>query len=73
MPPQNTPRWPEAAALRRLLQAHDPAMRTMAAEALATLHQPEDAARLAALLGDRAAAPPYLGHNVSRSSAGTVR
>ena len=61
--------WPvaaDAASLRTLLADKVPGVRALAAEALATLHQPEDVSRLAALLTDRAEAAmelqaPFLG------------
>ena len=64
--PQNWPSPADAAALRDLLADREPAMRAMAAEALATLHQPEDVPRMARLLNDGNEAAPVLGHNRSR-------
>ncbi len=52
MPPRTWPRLGDAAGLRTLLGDPDGAVRSLAAEALATLHQAEDVPRLAALLGD---------------------
>ena len=55
--------WPtqaDAASLRDLLKDTDPALRGMAAEALATLYQPEDAPALASLLDDSANSVPIL-------------
>lgn len=46
------PRKKHAAALRMLLNDEDPKVRGVAAEALATLHFPEDVPRIAALLKD---------------------
>ncbi|MCC7408992.1 MAG: hypothetical protein IT442_13045 [Phycisphaeraceae bacterium] len=66
--PQDWPRLSDAAGLRGLLEHGNPEMRAMAAEALATLHQPEDVARLGRLLDDAAAASPFLGYNMSRSA-----
>ena len=63
--------WPEmvhTAALRLLLQDKDPAMRSVAVEALATLHQSEDVARIAALLDDKSEGLAVLGWNLPRSA-----
>ncbi len=46
------PRKKHAAALRKLLSDEDPKVRGVAAEALATLHFPEDVPRIGALLKD---------------------
>jgi hypothetical protein len=46
-----------------LLKDADPALRGIAAEALATLYRPEDVPALAGLLGDDAEAAPILGYN----------
>ncbi len=46
------PRKKHAVALRKLLNDEDPKVRGVAAEALATLHLPEDVPRIAALLKD---------------------
>jgi hypothetical protein len=46
-----------------LLSDDDPAMRAMAATALAVRHEPDDVARIAGLLDDKAAAAPHLGWN----------
>ena len=64
--PQPWPEAADAASLRTLLADKVPGIRALAAEALATLHQPEDVSRLAALLSDRAEAtvelqPPFHG------------
>jgi len=59
------PRLECAPFLREMLSNKDADIRAMAAEALATLHQPEDAALLGALLDDDAAAPPFLSHRHS--------
>ena len=59
-------RWPTQAdgpELRRLLDDKAPAMRCVAAEALATLHQVEDVERIARLLKDDAEGLPALGWN----------
>jgi len=56
--------WPtlgDADGLRELLTDPDGIVRSLAAEALATLHQPEDVSRLAALLGDHAPGAVTLG------------
>jgi hypothetical protein len=63
--------WPkvvQAAALRELLRDKDPAMRSVAVEALATLHQPEDVERIAALLDDKSEGLPVLGWNFQGSA-----
>ncbi|MGA2256855.1 MAG: M56 family metallopeptidase, partial [Thermoguttaceae bacterium] len=52
--PQPWPAAADAPALRALLTDKVPGIRALAAEALATLHQPEDVSRLAALLNDHA-------------------
>lgn len=62
-PPQPSEPWPavsDAPALRTLLTDQVPEIRALAAEALATLHQPEDLPRLAKLLTDSAEAPMEL-------------
>lgn len=59
-------RWPtatDAPELRKLLEDKDPAMRCVAAEALATLYQPEDVERIGRLLKDDADGVPALGWN----------
>lgn len=64
-------KWPalsDAPALRVLLEDSDAAIRSLAAEALATLHQPEDLIRIAALLPDRDEGAPVLGWNLTYSS-----
>jgi hypothetical protein len=61
--PQAWPTLADAADLTMLLKDSDPALRGIAAEALATLYRPEDAPALAGLLGDTAEAVPILGHN----------
>jgi len=66
--PEHRPQLHDAQALRDLLRDGDPAMRAIAAEALATLHRPEDVALLGRLLDDQAPASPFLGHNRSLSS-----
>lgn len=73
--PADVPRWPaaeDAPALRELLEDKDSALRGLAAEALATLHQPEDVPKLARLLGDAADAAPLLGFNLSLSARAMV-
>lgn len=63
--------WPtvaEAADLSMLLKDADPALRGIAAEALATLYRPEDEPALAGLLNDTAEAVPILGYNWQLSS-----
>jgi hypothetical protein len=60
------PTWPQLAdapALRLLLADPDPAVRSLAIEALATLHEPSDVERIARLLADEAAGLPALGWN----------
>lgn len=67
--------WPapeDAPALRPLLEDKDAAMRAVAAEALATLHHPEDVPKLGHLLDDTAEAAPLLGFNQSRSAMAMV-
>jgi hypothetical protein len=54
--PQVWPAATDASSLRALLADKVPGVRALAAEALATLHQPEDVSRLAALLTDGAEA-----------------
>jgi hypothetical protein len=57
-------RWPtpdDGPALRALLADRDAAVRSLAVEALATLHDPEDLERIAALLTDHANGVPALG------------
>ena len=54
--PQSWPAAADAPALRALLTDEVPGIRALAAETLATLHQPEDVSRLAALLNDHAEA-----------------
>ena len=69
--PTKAPMWPgpaDAAEMRKLLKDADPAVRCVAAEALATLFIPEDVPRIAALLGDDAEGAPCLGWNRSMSS-----
>lgn len=61
MPPRTWPTLGDAAGLRTLLADPDGAVRSLAAEALATLHQPEDVPRLAALLGDQSPGAVTLG------------
>lgn len=69
--PRHWPGLKDAAVLRKLLEGDNPAaMRAMVAEALATLHRPEDVIRLGRLLDDETAAPPFLGHNRSMLSGG---
>ena len=58
--------WPiptDAPTLRTFLADPDPGIRGLAIEALATLHQPEDAGRIGALLDDLAESAPALGYN----------
>lgn len=60
------PGWPrpeDASALRALLTDPDSAVRGLAAEALATLHDPDDVPRIAKLLDDRAESVQALGWN----------
>jgi len=66
--PKHQPQLQDAPRLRQLLQDKDAELRAIAAEALATLHQPEDVARLGRMFEDEAAASPFLGYNMSRSS-----
>jgi hypothetical protein len=54
--PQVWPAATDAPSLRVLLADDEPGIRALAAEALATLHEPEDVPRLAALLTDSAEA-----------------
>ena len=64
--PKNVQHWPaqtDAPELRKLLEDKDPAMRCVAAEALATLHEPEDVGRIGRLLNDPADGVPALGWN----------
>ena len=63
--------WPgsaDAPALRSLLTDADPAIRGLAVEALATLHHPEDAGHIGALLDDVAESTPVLGYNLQITS-----
>ncbi|MEI8373806.1 MAG: HEAT repeat domain-containing protein [Planctomycetota bacterium] len=63
--------WPpqtDAPELRKLLEDKDPAIRCVAAESLATLHQPEDVGRIGRLLKDDADGLPGLGGNHTRSA-----
>ncbi len=67
--PQTWPAATDAMSLRALLSDKVPGVRALAAEALATLHQPEDVSRLAALLTDGAEATmelqaPFVGQQV---------
>jgi hypothetical protein len=58
--------WPtpsDASSLRALLADEDPAVRSLAVEALATLQEPEDVERIARLLTDESDGPPALGWN----------
>jgi hypothetical protein len=58
--------WPtgaDAEDLRRLLTDEDPTLRAMAAEALATLRQPDDVQRISKLLTDEAEGAPDLAWN----------
>jgi hypothetical protein len=69
-------RWPglaDAAALRGLLDDKNPDIRAMAAEALATLHRPEDVPRLARLLGDGWFVTPRLEPNSPNSHLPPMR
>lgn len=62
--------WPDlidAPELRRLIQDSDPKIRSLAAESLATLHQPEDIPLIAALLDDSAKGPACLKRNRQES------
>jgi len=58
----SVPRLEYGPFLRELLSDTGSEVRAMAAEALAMLHQPEDVALLGAMLGDEAAAVPFLSH-----------
>lgn len=66
--PQAWPAPADRSELRGLLKDGDPALRGMAAEALATLYEPEDLPLLAGLLSDTAEAAPNLGYNMALSS-----
>ena len=57
------PTPPDAPVLRELFSDQDPAVRSAAVEALATLHQPQDVPRIARLLGDESEGLPVLGWN----------
>lgn len=67
-PPAVWPTLPDADSLRDLLTDRDAAVRGLAAEALATLHQPEDVPRIAALLKDQATGALALGWSWQMSS-----
>lgn len=54
----------DAPELRALLLDNNPAIRSLAVEALALLEQPEDVARIAAMMNDTATGAPYLGWNM---------
>ena len=61
------PGWPQAGdapALRKLLVDAEPAVRGLAAEALATLHEPNDIPRIAKLLDDQTESIHALGWNM---------
>ncbi len=60
--PKHLPQFFHASSLRELLQDGNAEIRAMAAESLATLHQPEDVPRLGRMLDDDVAASPFLGH-----------
>lgn len=65
--PEKPARWPrpdDGTALRTLLSDADPAIRGLAAEALATLHDPDDVPRIAALFDDHEESVPALGWNL---------
>jgi len=69
--PNNLLHWPaesDTPELRKLLDDKDPAMRCAAAEALATLHQPEDVPRIGRLLNDNANGLPALGWNLLQTA-----
>ena len=59
----NWPTFTDAVSLRNLLKDNDPAIRGLAIEALATLHQPEDIPRIAKLLDDQNKSVSILGWN----------
>jgi len=63
----------DAQALRKALGDKDPAIRAMAIEALATLHDPEDVPSIGELLTDDAAAPPALEEAMMYSSLPFIR
>jgi hypothetical protein len=65
--------WPtpaEAPILRELLRDQDAAIRSLAIEALATLHLPDDVGRIGRFLDDEAAAAPVLANCFQISSMG---
>jgi hypothetical protein len=63
----------DAQALRKALGDEDPAIRAMAIEALATLHNPEDVPSIGEFLTDDAAAPPALEEAMMYSSLPFIR
>jgi len=63
----------DAPALQGLLKKESPDLRGVAAEALATLNDPEDAPRLAELLDDTSASAPVLSHDLMSSSFLPIR
>jgi hypothetical protein len=67
------PAWPrpeDAPALRALLRDNDSAVRSLAIEALSSLHLPEDVGRIDALVNDQAAGAPVLANVFSLNSRG---
>jgi hypothetical protein len=58
-----SPTAADASGLREALGAPEPGVRALAAQALARLDEPEDVPRVATLLSDAAAAPPWLTDN----------
>jgi HEAT repeats len=66
--PVSWPKADQAPILRRLLEDEEPAIRALAIEALATIHEPQDVPRLARFLADEGQAAPYLEHYWSMSS-----
>jgi hypothetical protein len=58
----------DAPALQALLKSESPEFRGVAAEALATLNDPEDAPRLGELLDDTSASAPALSHDLMSHS-----
>jgi len=68
------PKWPgptDAPQLRELLGDDNRVVRSLAVEALATLHLPEDIPRIARLLDDESDGLPILGRNRNTSSIPT--
>jgi hypothetical protein len=62
----------DAPALRAMLEDESPDLRGLAVEALATLDQPEDAPRLAALLDDSTGSAPILARDLTGLASITV-